>query len=264
MALDMSHPTTTGEPYRLPLSAVRWNAIFAGLAVGIGTNVFLLLLGAAAGLAVFDAGAADGAMTAAAAIWNTVCMVVAAFTGGYVAARTAGLRRAADGILHGVVAWGATMVISAFLVTSIAGVTLGTLFATAPPAERAASAEIIGSLDEGNRQEAISVLRDRLGLSIEQANSLVDQALVLSGREELVSPQGRAAAEKTLRTASAASGWLSAAILLSLVAAMGGGLLGARGTRREVRQHTGGPTTTTPGAETPAAEVPPASRLPPF
>lgn len=241
MALEMTHAATAEPVYRMPLYTLRWTAVFAGLVVGIATNLFLMLLGAAAGLAVFDVGenVADTGIPIAAAIWNALSMIVSSFAGGYVAARTAGMRRASDGILHGVVAWGATMLISAFVVTSVTSATLGSLFggnnnATA----NNTAAEVARNIGAGDRQDAINVLRDRLNLSTDQASRLVDQALALSGREGAASPQGRAAAQETLRTASVASGWLSAAILLSLLAAMGGGLIGARGTRREVRRTT--------------------------
>lgn len=254
MPLQMTHATPT-ETYNLPLNAVRWSAIFAGLVVGIATNLFLMLLGAAAGLAVFDVGenVADTGIPIAAAIWNALSMIIAAFAGGYVAARTANMRRASDGILHGVVAWGVTMLISAFVITSATSATLASLFnfggnntaATAgTTGGRSPAAEAAGSIQRGDRDEAISVMQDRLGLSADQASRLVDQALALSGREGAASPAGRAAAQETLHTASVASGWLSAAILLSLLSAVGGGLMGARGTRREVRRTVAGGTTT--------------------
>lgn len=252
MPLQMTH-ATPAETYNLPLYALRWSAIFAGLVVGIATNLFLMLLGAAAGLAVFEVGenVADTGIPLAAAIWNALSMIVAAFTGGYVAARTAGMRRASDGILHGVVAWGVTMLLSAFLITSATSATLASLFnvggsnaaVTGTAGGPSPAARAAGSIERGDRQEAINVMRDRLGLSTEQASRLVDQALALSGREGAASPAGRAAAQETLHTASVASGWLSAAILLSLLSAIGGGLMGARGTRREVRRGVGGTTT---------------------
>jgi hypothetical protein len=251
MPMQMTHATPS-EVSSLPLNAVRWPAVFAGLVVGIATNLFLMLLGAAAGLAVFAASdtAPDTGIPIAAAIWNALSMIVAAFAGGYVAARTANMRRASDGILHGVVAWGVTMLISAFVVTSATGATLASLFnfggnaVATSAANGSAAADVAGSLRSGDREEAISVMQDRLGLSADQASRLVDQALALSGREGAASPAGRAAAQETLRTASVASGWLSAAILLSLLSAIGGGLMGARGTRREVRR--GVPGTATP------------------
>lgn len=243
MAVNITQtPTTVTEPH-LPLHALRWGAIVAGLAVGIATNLFLILLGAATGLAVFDAGDAGRTSTTgvsmAVAIWNTISMVIAAFTGGYVAARTAGMRRVSDGVLHGVVAWGATLLITVFLLSSVAGTTLGTLFNVVSTEHVVAGSEIAGKIDSGNRQEAITVMRERFGLSAEQAGRLVDEALVLSGRENQASPQAREATDNALRSASIASGWLSAAILLSLLSAIGGGVLGARGTRRDVRRPVG-------------------------
>lgn len=252
MAIEITRTTTTGELSHLPVDNLHWSAIFAGLVVGIATNLVLLLLGAAAGLAVFSVGDTTGSgISMAAAIWNAICMIVAAFAGGYVAARSDGMRRTSDGILHGAVAWGVTMLISAFFVTSIAGATLGALFGTASPAERSAGAEIARKLDQGDREQAINVMRERLGLTTEQANRLVDQGLALSGREQNASPEGRAAAEQTVHTASVASGWLSATILLSLLSAMAGGLYGARSTRREAR-HAVKTTTTVSGPGAPA------------
>ncbi len=240
MAVNIITPTTVTEPSHLPLHALSWGAIVAGLAVGIAINLLLLLIGAATGLAMFDAGearqAGENGVPMAVAIWNTISMVIAAFAGGYVAARTAGMRRVSDGVLHGVVAWGATLLISVFILGSVAGTTLGALFNAVTPGERMASSEIAGKLDAGNRQEAITAMRDRFGLSTEQASRMVDQALVLSGRENQASPQAREATENTLHNASIASGWLSVAILLSLLSAIGGGILGARGTRRDVRR----------------------------
>ena len=243
MAINITHTPTTGtEAYHLPQHALSWGAIVAGLAVGIATNLFLILVGTATGLAVFDVGDTGQAETGipmAVAIWNTVSMVIAAFTGGYVAARTAGMHRVSDGVLHGVVAWGATLLISIFILSSVAGSTLGTLFNAVSPGERMASSDIASKIDTGNRQEAITAMRDRFGLSAEQASQLVDEALVLSGREHQASPQAREATDNTLRNASIASGWLSGAILLSLLSAIGGGVLGARGTRRQIRRPVG-------------------------
>lgn len=233
------------QPYRLPIYNLRWSAIFAGLVVGVATNLFLVLLGAAAGLAAFDVSAGgDRSILLAASAWNTVSMVLAALAGGYIAARTSGLRRTPDGILHGVVAWGVTMLLSAILATSAAGATLGGLFATAAPR---GAGDVVRSVDRGDRQAAIDELQSRLGLSPDQANRIVDQALIMAGREDAASPQGRAEAQQTVRTASIASGWLSAAILLSLLAAMGGGYLGARGTRRVGGEETRRRTTFAPG-----------------
>lgn len=240
MQLEISDTSATGL-HRMPISSIRWAAILAGLVVGIATHLLLMLLGTSIGLAAVDVGdEAGNAIPVAAGVWNTVSMVAAAFVGAYVAARSAGMRRWSDGILHGVVSWGLTMLLTAFLATTAVGAIMGSFFSS-PTARNAATqaapaaAQTARSISEGDRAEAIQSLQSRLGISGDQAGKLVDQALILAGREESASPAGREAAQRTLHTASVASGWLTAAILLSLLAAIGGGWLGARGTHREVR-----------------------------
>lgn len=233
MALEVTE--TYVRPSRLPLLNMRWSAVFAGLAVGISANLFLLLVGGAAGLAVFntDARPSGQGVAIAAAIWNLICMIVGAFVGGYVAARASGMRRTTDGVLHGAVAWGMTMLISAALAGSAAGSTLSGMFSTV--ATRTGSNEtaaIARSVQSGDRQQAVTTLQNNLGLSPDQANKIVDQALIMSGRPEQASEESRAEARDTAKNASMATGLLSAAILLSLLAGMGGGMLGARATRR--------------------------------
>lgn len=230
MQIEVTDTVPRGA-YRLPSFNLRWGGVFAGLVVGIAVNLFLMLLGATFGLAVFDVGDSPSGIPMAVAIWNTLCMIIAAFAGGYVAARSAGLRRTSDGVLHGIVAWGATMVLSALFATSATGLALGSLFATSTPRGEA-PAEAIANLNLTDRQEAMRSLQERLGLSPEQASRAVDQALALSGREEQVSPANREAAERGLKAASVASGWLAGAIVLSLLAATGGGVIGARGSQR--------------------------------
>jgi hypothetical protein len=223
--------TPTMRAYRLPNFNLRWSGIFAGLVVGLAVNLLLMLVGATAGLAVFDVGDSPTGIPLAVAIWNALCMVVAAFAGGYVAARSTGMRRASDGVLHGVVAWGATMLLSALFATSATGVALGSILATST-SRGGAPVESVARLNLDDRHESARVLQERLGLTAEEANRAVDQALALSGREEQASPANREAAEHNLRMATVASGWLSAAIALSLLAAVGGGVAGARGARR--------------------------------
>jgi len=247
MQLEMSDSTTTtrSSDHSLPISNIRWNAILAGLVVGIATHLLLMLLGASIGLAAVDVGddVSGAKVPLAVGGWNTLSMIIAAFVGAYVAARSAGMRRSSDGMLHGVVSWGLTLLLTALLASTAMGSMLGNIFgsqAAQGAASKAASAapaasQAARSIAEGDRAEAISGLQSRLGISSEQAGKLVDQALIMSGREESASPASQEAAQDTLKTASLASGWLTAATLLSLLAAIAGGWLGAKGTHRVVR-----------------------------
>jgi hypothetical protein len=225
------------------LYSIRWSAILAGLAVGLGIQVLLMLIGVAAGFAVFGAGQRpEGeSITVAAGIWNTVSMLISAFIGGYVASRASGLRRTSDGMLHGVVSWGATMLFFSLMTGSVTGNALSralgvatntAVTATAARPGDSAVGELLSSLERGDRTSAIGVLENRFGMSSEQARRAADQALTMTGRSPAGADTRTGEVSNAAQAASAASAWLSGAILLSLLAGAGGGLLGARGSRR--------------------------------
>lgn len=224
----------------IPLGGIRWPAVFAGLAVGLGVHLLLMLFGIAAGFAAY--GATDqpegSTVSIAAAVWNTISMLIAALVGGFVAARASGLRRSADGMLHGVVSWGASMLFFAALTGSVAGTAVSGMFGMAgqpSPAGRSDSAavsELLTGLQQGDRDAAISILRERFGLSQEQASQAADRALAMTGPAGEASPQAESDVKDAAKTASAASTWLSVMILLSLLAGAGGGLLGSRAAQK--------------------------------
>lgn len=224
---------TSAAAFRLPLFNLRWSGVIAGLVVGVATYLALLLVGVTVGLATFNVGAlpTGGKASMAVMLWNIVSLLVAAFIGGYVAARGAGMRRASDGVFHGVVAWGVALLVVAFVATSATGSVFGSLLYQAP-GTAAATADAATRLQEGDRQAAIDVLRNRLGLSEDQAGRVVDQALVAAGQPERTSPGAREQAENGIKTLSAVGAWLSAAVIVSLLATISGGVLGARAARR--------------------------------
>jgi hypothetical protein len=219
---------------RASFLTIRWGAIFAGLAVGLAANMLFMLLGTAIGLSLFDLDGStpDSTFSIAASIWNTASMVISAFIGGYVAARGSGLKRNSDGILHAAVAWGMTLLLAVFMASSVTGATFSAMFPSLQDRTVQDTAQIIGNIDNVDRQAAVDNLQRNLGISSSQANSLVDQALALSGREEEAGESGRAAAQDTLRTATMVSIWLTVSTALSLLAALGGGASGVHGARR--------------------------------
>ena len=225
---------STAAAHRAAFLPMRWSAIFGGLAVGLATSMLLTLLGTSVGLSLFDVGdpVSGNKFPIAASVWNTVSMVLSAFIGGYVAARGSGLKRNTDGILHAAVAWGMTMLIAVFMASSVTGTAFNAMFPSLQDRNMRDTAQILGNIDQGNRQAATESLQRNLGISSNQANEIVEQALVLSGREEQVGPAGRNAAQDTLRTAAVVSIWLTLSVALSLVAALGGGASGVVGSRR--------------------------------
>src|ERR671926_720493 len=113
--------------------AVRWGAVLAGVAVGVSTQLVLTLLGIASGLSAADIAEGDSP-GAGPLMWAGVSMLIAAFVGGYVAARMTGLKRKVDGVLHGVVSWAVTTLLFATLATSAGGSLLSGIFSNMVPA----------------------------------------------------------------------------------------------------------------------------------
>jgi hypothetical protein len=239
--------TTSFDADRPPLYSIRWAAVLAGLAVGLGVHLLLLLIGVSAGLVVFGAGEGTDAGNAslAAAIWNSISLLMAAVTGGYVAARASGLRRTADGVLHAVASWGASMLcyaaLAGLVAGSVAGSTLAGAFgmagttsgiATAQNAESSIS-ELLSGLERGDRAGSVILLRERFGLTPEEAERLADRALGMLGSAGGV--ESDIDLRDAAQAASTTSAWLSLIILLSLAAGAGGGLIGARGSLKRSR-----------------------------
>jgi len=171
-----------------PISAVRWGAVLAGMAVGIALNLVLVVAGTALGLALNVPDTEGPSLPVAAAAWNAIAMLISAFVGGFVAARASALRRTVDGALHGAVAWGATTLAFAALTMTSLGLLVGGLYGAVADYAQPAIVDGAGSV------------------------------------------------ERAVDAAAAASGWLAGAIVLSLIAGLVGGGLGARGARRFVHR----------------------------
>lgn len=237
-------------------SAIRWGAVLAGVAVGLSIQLLLTLLGVASGLSTATvAGSEVG--SSGPLIWAAVSMLISAFVGGYVAARMSGLKRRADGVLHGAVSWAVTTLLFAVLATSIGGALVGTVFSSmtqvAQAQAQAAEGEgpladfmdeqfgQLGSavldrlqqyLQQGERAQAVQLLTSAAGMETQQAEEVVDQALILTGAPEAASAQSRREAETTLQGAETAAWIVFGAVALGLLLGIGGGSVGVAGARR--------------------------------
>jgi hypothetical protein len=243
------------RPRHISIPAVRWGAVLAGTVAGIASYMLLGLFGIAVGLTAVGPGGAgsSGAIPVATGIWTGVSMLISAFIGGYVASRMSGLARRSDGMLHGFIAWGATMVIFAWLATTAIGNLLGGAFSLVGQGMQAASGSDISQriesmvggggdvnvspeslsqlrayLSAGDRDGAVQYMTSQMGFTQERANQAVDRMMPLFG------PQGSSRVQQAMgsavNTLTAASWWLFVAILLALVLGIWGGLVGARAT----------------------------------
>jgi hypothetical protein len=244
-----------GAYLRRPLfPAIRWGAVLAGVAVGVSVQLALTLLGIATGLSTTDVTQGE-TVGMGPLLWAGFSMLVAAFVGGYVAARMSGLKRKADGILHGAVSWAVTTILFAALATSIGGTLLSGVFNNMSQLARSANASADGSpvasvirsqlgnvdaaalkqvqqaIRNGQRDQAIQQLT-AAGVDPAKAATIVDQAMIVSGKPEAASPQSRQAAETAVKSAGAAAWVIFLAVALALAIGIAGGALGAAGSRR--------------------------------
>ena len=121
-------PVEHAEPERHRLASaikrVSWGAIIAGASIALVIQLGLGLLGLAIGLGAIDPATEANPLSGigvGTGIWLAISTLIALFTGGYVAARMAGLPRRPDGILHGLVAWSLVTFLTFYLMTSAVG-----------------------------------------------------------------------------------------------------------------------------------------------
>lgn len=234
--------------------AIRWGAVLAGVAVGISVQLALTLLGIATGLSAIEVSEGDS-FGMGPLIWAGISMLVAAFFGGYVAARMSGLKRKADGVLHGAVSWAVTTIMFAVLATSIGGTLVSGVFNNMSQLARVSGAsgespvaammraqggrvdpqamrQLQQYIQNGQRDQAVQLVTSTMGVEQARAESIVDQALIVSGSAGAASQQGKAKAETAMQNAGTAAWVVFLAVALALAIGIGGGALGAAGSRR--------------------------------
>lgn len=189
-------------------------------------------------------------------LWAGLSMLASAFVGGYVAARMSGLKRKADGVLHGAVSWAVTTILFATLATTVGGAMVSGVFANMTrlagagaaahavspvaallraqgvQADTATLTQLQQHLQAGQRDQAVQLVTGRMGVEQGRAETLVDQALILSGSPGSASAQGRASNEEAMQTAGAGAWGVFLTVALALALGTAGGALGAAGSRR--------------------------------
>jgi len=160
-----------------PLTRLSWGAIFAGVVIAVAVQLLLGILGTGIGLSMVDPteGTTPGAagFGIGAGIYWLITTVVALGAGGYAAARVSGATERFDALVHGLVVWGVTLLLTLYLLTSAVGGIIGGAFrtvgtvagaagSTVGAAARAApAAASVAGIDQGDvRQEASDYLSD--------------------------------------------------------------------------------------------------------
>jgi len=185
----------------MPVDRVRWAAVLTGLVVALMTVTLLSVLGLAIGLTTVSPGNISGTLGLGAGVWNAISVLIALVVGGWAAARTAAVPGRANGALNGAMVWIATIP----LVFVLLGSGIATLAAVA------------GSAVTTGAQLAAP-------LTGQAANESALQATA----QALIGQNAPTNAPSLISAGSLAAWGTLLALLLGLVAATLGGLLGAR------------------------------------
>ena len=151
-----------------------WGAVFAGVVIAVAVQLVLGILGAGIGLTMVDPveGTTPGAagFGIGAGICWLITTVIALGAGGYAAARVAGVHDRFDALVHGLVVWGVTLILTLYLLTSVVGGIIGGAFRTVGAVAGAAgstvgaaapaAASVAGIDKQDVRSEAAAYLSD--------------------------------------------------------------------------------------------------------
>ncbi|GJL61999.1 MAG: hypothetical protein NPIRA04_06530 [Nitrospirales bacterium] len=114
------------------LKRISWAAIFAGLIIVLIVQLSLSLLGIGIGASTIDPLIGESptasSFSVGAGIWWIVATIISLALGGWVAGRLAGMPLRTDGLLHGLITWGAATLVTMYFLTTTAGSLLGGTF----------------------------------------------------------------------------------------------------------------------------------------
>jgi hypothetical protein len=242
---------------------VSWGGVFAGVLVAMGVSMLLAALGLAIGVSAVDPGETDpGTIGVGAAIWGGVQLLLALFIGGLVATRVGAIIDRTTGFFEGVLVWVVSLILMAYLAGSgIASVASGA-FSLLGGATQTFSAVVqgqggVGNIDvSGTVEETAEQLRSPelvnrvasvTGLSVNEVRSTLNdtadrveanrnnptQAAEEASRgiaslfDRARTSGALAAQAEEIQPEAASAAWLTfVGLLLSLVAAVAGAMLG--------------------------------------
>ena len=176
MATNVNNGVPPIEEARVGKTPTRlsWGSIFAGVVIAVAVQLVLGILGTGIGLTMVDPveGTTPGAtgFGIGAGLYWLVTTVIALGAGGYAAARVAGVHERFDALVHGLVVWGVTLILTLYLLTSAVGGIIGGAFRTVGAVAGAAGSSVaaaapkvasIANVDQGDvRSEVAAYLTD--------------------------------------------------------------------------------------------------------
>jgi len=216
-------PTLVQPEDVLPVrSRISWGAVFAGAFVAFATYLILTMLAAAIGLSVQDRVRPE-TLGIGAAIVAIVTMAAALFLGGYVATRTAVGEDLCEAAIHGVLVWCILFAgIVAMAGTALNSAGFSTMIGMTLNSQAAADRMNQRGWEDAVRQAGLPQERiDELRKHIQAASNNAED----KGRDPANHPQ--TTSEEARRASIAVAWWTLFGTFLSMVCAIGGGMLGS-------------------------------------
>ena len=242
---------------------VSWGGVFAGVLVALGVSMLLAALGVAIGVSAVDPGATDArTIGLGAAVWGGLQLLIALFIGGMVATRVGAIIDTTTGFFEGVLVWVVGLLLMAYLagsgIASVASGALGmlggatqTLGAAMQEQGGTANIDVAGTIDEMVEQlrspELVNSVASVTGLSVNETRDTLNETATrveanrnnptqaaeeasrgIASLFDRARASGALAAQaEEVQPEAASAAWLTfIGLLLSLVAAVAGAMVG--------------------------------------
>jgi hypothetical protein len=251
---------------------VSWGGVFAGVLAGVGTLLLLTSLGLAIGVSAVDPSQPDGsAIGTGAAVWTALTLLISLFVGGWTSTRLSMLWERTTALFEGALVWVLSMILILYLAANGIGLVASGAMSMVGQTAEAASSAIGGGVENlasGDVDQMLDRLRDpqtasqiasvtgqpreevqstlnSIAMDVENARDDPQRAAaaVRDRMQPMLEQAKQRAAQAAERAQPAASktAWITfAALLLSLLAAIGGAAVGRRNaSERAVEGATG-------------------------
>lgn len=172
------------------IKRISWSAVFAGVLLAMVIQIMFSLLGVGIGLSTLDfaeEGNPARGLGLGSGIWYGLTLLIALAAGGWVAGRLSSAPRSFDGIIHGLLTWALTTILTLYFITStigglIGGVSrfLGNTLSTVGNVAGAGIAQAAPQLGDAIQKEA----REQ-GIDVTSLRSEVEQVLRQTGDPNL-------------------------------------------------------------------------------
>ena len=143
---------------------VSWGGIFGGVLVALGVLLLLAALGVAVGVTALDPGQTDaGALGTGAGLWAAASLLLALFVGGMVSTLIGAIYDRATGVFEGALVWIVAVLLMGYLAASGVGTLASGAFSLVSGATQAVGAVFQGAspdLSSGDVDQMIARLKD--------------------------------------------------------------------------------------------------------